>query len=100
MQDFAGNLCSFLHFYNFSLFYVPCSILQALSKRIHYGKFVAEAKFQESPEAYTPAIIAQVCAFVLSVFLVLAFSFFYFRVSEQNDISIHVKKLSIYCHFL
>uniref|UniRef100_A0A804UI42 Chorismate mutase n=1 Tax=Zea mays TaxID=4577 RepID=A0A804UI42_MAIZE len=33
--------------------------LQALSKRIHYGKFVAEAKFQESPEAYTPAIIAQ-----------------------------------------
>ncbi|AQL00236.1 Chorismate mutase 3, chloroplastic [Zea mays] len=33
--------------------------LQALSRRIHYGKFVAEAKFQESPEAYTPAIIAQ-----------------------------------------
>ncbi|KAM0923897.1 hypothetical protein ACQ4PT_005212 [Festuca glaucescens] len=33
--------------------------LQALSKRIHYGKFVAEAKFQESPEAYMPAIIAQ-----------------------------------------
>lgn len=33
--------------------------LQALSKRIHYGKFVAEAKFQESPEAYTPAIKAQ-----------------------------------------
>jgi chorismate mutase len=33
--------------------------LQALSKRIHYGKFVAEAKFQESPENYMPAIIAQ-----------------------------------------
>ncbi|WVZ68726.1 hypothetical protein U9M48_017629 [Paspalum notatum var. saurae] len=33
--------------------------LQALSKRIHYGKFVAEAKFQESPEAYMAAIIAQ-----------------------------------------
>ncbi|OEL32355.1 Chorismate mutase 3, chloroplastic [Dichanthelium oligosanthes] len=32
------------------------SLLQALSKRIHYGKFVAEAKFQGSPEAYTPAI--------------------------------------------
>ncbi|KAM3351585.1 hypothetical protein ACQJBY_023509 [Aegilops geniculata] len=30
--------------------------LQALSKRIHYGKFVAEAKFQESPEDYTQAI--------------------------------------------
>ncbi|XP_039809513.1 chorismate mutase 1, chloroplastic isoform X4 [Panicum virgatum] len=35
------------------------SCLQALSKRIHYGKFVAEAKFQESPEVYSPAIKAQ-----------------------------------------
>lgn len=33
--------------------------LQALSKRIHYGKFVAEAKFQESPEDYTDAIEKQ-----------------------------------------
>ncbi|URD95019.1 chorismate mutase [Musa troglodytarum] len=33
--------------------------LQALSKRIHYGKFVAEAKFQESPDVYEPAIMAQ-----------------------------------------
>ncbi|RDX90289.1 Chorismate mutase 1, chloroplastic, partial [Mucuna pruriens] len=33
--------------------------LQALSKRIHYGKYVAEAKFQASPDAYKPAIIAQ-----------------------------------------
>ncbi|XP_027358416.1 chorismate mutase 1, chloroplastic-like [Abrus precatorius] len=33
--------------------------LQALSKRIHYGKFVAEAKFQASPDAYKPSIIAQ-----------------------------------------
>ncbi|KAL6190112.1 hypothetical protein ACLB2K_036511 [Fragaria x ananassa] len=33
--------------------------LQALSKRIHYGKFVAEAKFQESPAAYEPAIKAK-----------------------------------------
>ncbi|KAK9277591.1 hypothetical protein L1049_007136 [Liquidambar formosana] len=30
--------------------------LQALSKRIHYGKFVAEAKFQESPAIYEAAI--------------------------------------------
>ncbi|KAL8159326.1 hypothetical protein V2J09_000863 [Rumex salicifolius] len=30
--------------------------LQALSKRIHYGKFVAEAKFRASPEKYTAAI--------------------------------------------
>ncbi|KAG8048388.1 hypothetical protein GUJ93_ZPchr0009g1351 [Zizania palustris] len=28
-------------------------ILQALSKRIHYGKFVAEAKFWESPDKYS-----------------------------------------------
>ncbi|KAL5206576.1 hypothetical protein ABZP36_034785 [Zizania latifolia] len=34
-------------------------ILQALSKRIHYGKFVAEAKFRESPDKYSPAIKAQ-----------------------------------------
>ncbi|KAJ9683734.1 hypothetical protein PVL29_019349 [Vitis rotundifolia] len=33
--------------------------LQALSKRIHYGKFVAEAKFQASPDAYEAAIKAQ-----------------------------------------
>ncbi|KAG1347853.1 chorismate mutase 3, chloroplastic [Cocos nucifera] len=33
--------------------------LQALSKRIHYGKFVAEAKFQEAPDVYEPAIKAQ-----------------------------------------
>ncbi|RCV31060.1 hypothetical protein SETIT_6G146100v2 [Setaria italica] len=31
----------------------------SLSKRIHYGKFVAEAKFQASPDAYKPAIKAQ-----------------------------------------
>lgn len=34
--------------------------LQALSKRIHYGKFVAEAKFLESSKVYEPAIIAKV----------------------------------------
>lgn len=33
--------------------------LQALSKRIHYGKFVAEAKFRASPEIYTAAIKEQ-----------------------------------------
>ncbi|WJX72446.1 chorismate mutase [Trifolium repens] len=30
--------------------------LQALSKRIHYGKVVAEAKFQECPSVYEVAI--------------------------------------------
>ncbi|CAL5409661.1 unnamed protein product [Camellia sinensis] len=34
--------------------------LQALSKRIHYGKFVVEAKFRASPDAYEAAIRAQV----------------------------------------
>ncbi|XP_021721450.1 chorismate mutase 1, chloroplastic-like isoform X2 [Chenopodium quinoa] len=33
--------------------------LQALSKRIHYGKYVAEAKFRASPDIYTAAIAAQ-----------------------------------------
>ncbi|XP_020578436.1 chorismate mutase 1, chloroplastic [Phalaenopsis equestris] len=33
--------------------------LQSLSKRIHYGKFVAEAKFQESPGKFHAAIKAQ-----------------------------------------
>ncbi|XP_028113546.1 chorismate mutase 1, chloroplastic-like isoform X2 [Camellia sinensis] len=32
---------------------------RALSKRIHYGKFVAEAKFRASPDAYEAAIRAQ-----------------------------------------
>jgi len=30
--------------------------LQALSKRIHYGKFVAESKYQESPDTYDKLI--------------------------------------------
>ncbi|KAL3678167.1 hypothetical protein R1sor_021123 [Riccia sorocarpa] len=33
--------------------------LQALSKRIHYGKFVAEAKFRDTPELFEPHIRAQ-----------------------------------------
>ncbi|KAK9698317.1 hypothetical protein RND81_08G095600 [Saponaria officinalis] len=33
--------------------------LQTLSKRIHYGKFVAEAKFRASPDIYTAAIATQ-----------------------------------------
>ncbi|KAK1296757.1 hypothetical protein QJS10_CPB15g01311 [Acorus calamus] len=37
----------------------PLQYPQALSKRIHYGKFVAEAKFRASPEAYEAAIRAQ-----------------------------------------
>ncbi|KAH7574054.1 hypothetical protein JRO89_XS03G0245200 [Xanthoceras sorbifolium] len=33
--------------------------LQALSRRIHYGKFVAEVKFRDAPHDYEPAIRAQ-----------------------------------------
>ncbi|GAV77585.1 CM_2 domain-containing protein, partial [Cephalotus follicularis] len=33
--------------------------LQTLSKRIHYGKFVAEAKFRASPDVYEAVIRAQ-----------------------------------------
>jgi chorismate mutase len=36
-----------------------CCILQALSKRIHYGKFVAEAKFTQDPGKFEPHIKAQ-----------------------------------------
>lgn len=38
--------------------------LQAISRRIHYGKFVAEVKFQEAPQHYGPAIRAQVYIYV------------------------------------
>ncbi|KAL9677324.1 hypothetical protein QQ045_005552 [Rhodiola kirilowii] len=33
--------------------------LQAISRRIHFGKFVAEAKFLDDPQEYTPLIIAK-----------------------------------------
>ena len=32
------------------------NVLQALSKRIHYGKYVAESKFKARPELYEPLI--------------------------------------------
>lgn len=35
------------------------AVLQAISKRVHYGKFVAEAKFQEQPEKYAEMIRAK-----------------------------------------
>lgn len=44
---------------------LPLFYVQALSKRIHYGKFVAEAKFLEAPDVYKPAIRAQVGSFIL-----------------------------------
>ena len=35
------------------------SCLQALSRRIHFGKFVAESKFQDDPELFTKLIKAE-----------------------------------------
>ncbi|XP_027332760.1 chorismate mutase 2 isoform X2 [Abrus precatorius] len=35
------------------------SLLQAISRRIHYGKFVAEVKFRDSPQDYEPLIRAK-----------------------------------------
>ncbi len=35
------------------------SLLQAISRRVHYGKFVAEVKFRESPQRYEPLIRVQ-----------------------------------------
>jgi chorismate mutase len=43
--------------------------LQALSKRIHYGKFVAEAKFRESPKLFEDAIRAKVSLMVFFFFV-------------------------------
>nr|D2CSU5.1 RecName: Full=Chorismate mutase 2; Short=PhCM2 [Petunia x hybrida]ACI41890.1 chorismate mutase 2 [Petunia x hybrida] len=34
-------------------------LLQAISRRIHYGKFVAEVKFRDCSDEYTPLILAQ-----------------------------------------
>ena len=43
-------------------------LLQAISKRIHYGKFVAEAKFRESPDIFEDAIRYQVHTSILRRF--------------------------------
>ena len=38
------------------------SLLQALSKRIHYGKFVAECKYRDNPDVFQVAIQEDDCA--------------------------------------
>lgn len=42
-------------------------ILQALSRRIHYGKFVAEAKFRAHEEEYTALIKARDAAGIMEL---------------------------------
>jgi len=41
--------------------------LQALSKRIHYGKWVAEAKFRAAPDAYSSLIRARDAAALMAL---------------------------------
>lgn len=36
---------------------VDVEVLQALSKRVHYGKFVSESKFRADPAAFVPHIL-------------------------------------------
>ncbi|KAK2465323.1 hypothetical protein APHAL10511_002677 [Amanita phalloides] len=35
---------------------IDVEVLQAISKRVHYGKFVSESKFQENPSSFIPHI--------------------------------------------
>lgn len=47
---------------------VLCDIssLQALSRRIHYGQFVAESKFQGNPELYEALVKSEDCAGIIT----------------------------------
>ncbi|KAF7298965.1 Chorismate mutase [Mycena indigotica] len=36
---------------------IDVEALQAISKRVHYGKFVSESKFQDNPSAFIPHIL-------------------------------------------
>ncbi|PSR70479.1 hypothetical protein PHLCEN_2v13630 [Hermanssonia centrifuga] len=36
---------------------IDLEVLQAISKRVHYGKFVSESKFVENPAAFVPHIV-------------------------------------------
>jgi chorismate mutase len=36
---------------------IDVEVLQAISKRVHYGKFVSESKFLENPAAFIPHIL-------------------------------------------
>ncbi|KAH9854641.1 chorismate mutase [Lenzites betulinus] len=39
--------------------FVDLEVLQAISKRVHYGKFVSESKFRDAPGAFIPHIQAR-----------------------------------------
>lgn len=48
------------------------AVLQALSKRVHFGKFIAEAKFQAETERYTNLILANDAAGIMEALTNLA----------------------------
>jgi len=37
---------------------IDVEVLQAISKRVHYGKFVSESKFRDDPAAFIPHILS------------------------------------------
>lgn len=41
-------------------------LFKAISRRIHYGKFVAEVKFSDAPHDYEPAICSKVDKLVVN----------------------------------
>ncbi|XP_028548008.1 chorismate mutase 2-like, partial [Dendrobium catenatum] len=45
--------------------------LQAISRRIHYGKFVAEVKFRDAPLDYSSAINNEVSSFFYLLFMLI-----------------------------
>lgn len=60
LQDILPSICASGDDGNYgSSATCDVAVLQALSKRIHYGKFVAEAKFSANPDAYIPKIRAR-----------------------------------------
>jgi chorismate mutase len=67
-----------------------CSFLKAISKRIHYGKFVAEAKFRENPLMFEEDIRFQACIHISMLF------FLFGKGSHHIDA---LREIPIYCLF-
>jgi len=56
-DNLLPGLCQSGDDYNYgSAGLADVNCLQTISKRIHYGKFVAEAKFRAQPDEYTQLI--------------------------------------------
>jgi len=57
------------------MYYNTSAPLQALSKTIHYGKFVVEAMFQDAPSQYEAAIKAKVNFCIINSYFLLFFKY-------------------------